>query len=251
MGGENRGRVLVVLSGADQLRMKNGTVLKTGYYLNELSDPLGHLHRAGYRVDFASPGRRAPAIDPESLNFLKGEQKTQALARVETREGLMRPLAIERITDDELIDYSGVFVPGGHAPMADLAGMPQMKPLFEHFHRGFKPTCLICHGAAALIPSITQDRPWIYKGYRMTCFPDWMDWVARVILRHLPGKPPFSITRNLKRAGGLVRHNHFPRRPLIIEDHELLTGQDPWSADRLGREFVRKLKEYQKKEPLF
>jgi len=181
MAGEKRGRVLIVLSGADQLRMKNGTILKTGYYLNELSDPLGHLHRAG-----------------------SGEQKTQALARVETREDLMRPMAIERITDDELVDYAGLFVPGGHAPMADLAGMPQMKPLFEHFHRGFKPTCL----------SITQDRPWIYKGYRMTGFPEWMDWVARYILRRLPGRPPFSITRNLKRAGGIVRHNRLPGRPV-------------------------------------
>jgi len=251
MADENRLRVLVLLSGADQLRMKNGSVLKTGYYLNELSDPLSHLHRAGYRVDFASPGRRTPVIDPQSLNFLKGERKVQALARVETREELLRPLAIERITDDELVDYSGIFVPGGHAPMADLAQMPQMKPIFEHFHRSYKPTCLICHGTAALIPSITTDRPWIYKGYQMTCFPDIMDWVSRVFLRHLPGKPPFSITRTLKRAGGRVRHNHIPGRPFIVEDHELLTGQDPWSADLLGKEFVKKLEFYRKKDPIF
>lgn len=251
MAGRNRGKVLVVLSGADQLRMKNGTVLKTGYYLNELSDPLGHLHKAGYLVDFASPGRRTPTIDPQSLNFLKGERKTQALARVETREGLARPLAIERITDDELVDYAGIFVPGGYAPMADLAGMPQMKPLFEHFHRGFKPTCLIGHGTAALIPSIAQDRTWIYKGYKMTCSSDWKDRAARVVWRRLPGGPPFSIARTLKRAGGLVAHNHIPGRPFVIEDHELLTGQDPGSADRLGRAFVKKLADYQKKEPLF
>jgi putative intracellular protease/amidase len=250
MGSGDKGRVLVVLSGADHLRMKNGTMLKTGFFLNELSDPLAYLHRAGFSVDFASPGRRTPAIDPLSLNFLKGERRTQALARVETREGLMRPLAIERITDSELNDYSGVFVPGGHAPMADLAGMERMKILFEHFHRGYKPTCLIGHGVAALIPSITQDRPWIYRGYQMTCNSDWMDWVARIILRRLPGKPPFSITQNLKRAGGIVRHNHLPGRPFVIENHELLTGQDPKSADMLGRAFVTKLEEYRKKDPL-
>lgn len=251
MAGRKKGKVLIVLSGADQLRMKNGTVLKTGYYLNELSDPLGHLTRAGYEVDFASPGRRTPAVDPQSLNLLKGERRTQALARVETREGLVRPLAIERITEDELVDYAGVFVPGGYAPMADLAGMPQMKPLFENFHRGFKPTCLIGHGAAALIPSITREKPWIYRGYRMTCSSDWKERVGQIVWRRLPGVPPFSIARTLKRAGGLVTHNHIPGRPCIIEDHELLTGQDPGAADRLGREFVRKLAEYQKKEPLF
>lgn len=251
MAGEDRRRVLIVLSGADQVRMKNGTLLQTGYYLNELAEPLGSFHRAGYLVDCASPGRRPPRIDPFSLTFLKGERRTQALARVEAREDLKRPLALERITNDELFDYSGIYVPGGYAPMADIAGLDRMNTIFEHFHRGYKPTCLIGHGMAALIPTIPKTGPWIYRGYRMTCASDWKDGIARLVLRRLPGKTPFSIARRLKRAGGVVRQSYLPRRSFIVEDHELLTAQDPWSANRLGEVFVRKLEVYRKKEPLY
>ena len=49
------GKVLVVMSGAHLLDLKEGKVYTTGYYLNDLYTPLAALVKAGYTPVFANP----------------------------------------------------------------------------------------------------------------------------------------------------------------------------------------------------
>ena len=62
----NSSKVLVVMSGAHLLELKDNKVYATGYYLNELATPLRALIKAGYTPVFASPNGDAPTMDASS-----------------------------------------------------------------------------------------------------------------------------------------------------------------------------------------
>ena len=51
-------------------------------------------------------------------------------------------------------DYVGMVVPGGHAPMSDLAFDPDLGKIVRHFHDENKPIGLICHGPVALMSTL-------------------------------------------------------------------------------------------------
>lgn len=55
--------ILVVLSDADHLDLKDGKTFKTGFYLNELMQPVKLLIDAGHTVTFATPQGKAPTSE--------------------------------------------------------------------------------------------------------------------------------------------------------------------------------------------
>lgn len=57
------GNVLIVLSDSDRLDLKDGKVFKTGFYLNELMQPVQALLDAGHEITFATPEGTAPSVD--------------------------------------------------------------------------------------------------------------------------------------------------------------------------------------------
>ncbi len=52
----NAAKVLIVLSGSDHLDLRDGKVFPTGFYLNELMQPVKLLLEAGHEITFATPG---------------------------------------------------------------------------------------------------------------------------------------------------------------------------------------------------
>ena len=50
------------------------------------------------------------------------------------------PRPFHSISDEELASFSGVFIPGGHAPLADLGDNPDLGRILWHFHNAGKPT---------------------------------------------------------------------------------------------------------------
>ena len=65
--GAQAAKVLVVLSDENHLDLKDGKVLSTGFYLNELMQPVKLLLDAGHKVTFATPQGRAPTVDASSV----------------------------------------------------------------------------------------------------------------------------------------------------------------------------------------
>src|SRR5271155_3319133 len=58
------GKVLVILSSASQLELREGKTYHTGYYLDELAIPLRKIVDAGYSPVFANPKGNAGSFDP-------------------------------------------------------------------------------------------------------------------------------------------------------------------------------------------
>ena len=57
---------------------------------------------------------------------------------------------------DGSADYAAILVPGGHAPMADLAFNADLGAIIADFHQRQKPIGVICHGPVALMSTLAR-----------------------------------------------------------------------------------------------
>ena len=64
------GEILVVLSGKDHVILKEGKTFQTGFYLNELMQPVKRFLDKGHTVTFATPKGQAPSMDKNSDNAM-------------------------------------------------------------------------------------------------------------------------------------------------------------------------------------
>jgi putative intracellular protease/amidase len=114
--------LLIVLTGADHWTLDDDTEHPTGFWGEELVAPMRVFRDAGIDTTVATPGGVRPTVDEASVSVegAGGDDQAQEL-RDELdalAEELDSPLALEDVAPE---DYDGVFVPGGHGPMEDLA----------------------------------------------------------------------------------------------------------------------------------
>src|ERR1700749_546761 len=86
---QSKGKVLVVMSSANALDLKDGKVYPTGYYLNEFVVPYRKLVEAGYEPGIANPKGDRPIMDVNSNNamYFGGDDAARADA-LKFAEGL-------------------------------------------------------------------------------------------------------------------------------------------------------------------
>ena len=249
--------VLVVLSGADHITLREGRSHRTGFYMNELLVPLKMLVDAGYTPVFATPGGRTPVLDAHSdsaESFGGDVARYQAMKTfLGGLEALKHPRRLADVAKEGVSRYRAVFVPGGHAPMQDLLVNPDLGKILRQAHALHMPTALICHGPIALISAVSHpDRfthalerglpakagDWPYAGYRMTVFSTPEEKVAERTL--LEGTVLFYPDAALTAAGGRLDAAP-PFKTNVVVDRELITGQNPASDDALGKALLKAL----------
>ncbi|MGJ7900994.1 type 1 glutamine amidotransferase domain-containing protein [Lysobacter sp. 1R34A] len=261
-GSAQAGDVLVVLSDADRLELKDGKVFPTGFYLNELMQPVKLLLDAGHRITFATPTGQAPTVDAKSVDpmyfgndaaDLQAHQNLLERLKLTSREN-SPVLSLARIEQLGYGRFDAVYIPGGHAPMQDLLKSPALGRLLADFHARNKTTALVCHGPIALLSTLPDaagyaaamaaggaQRPpqWIYSGYQVTVISNQEEEQAKPQLGG--GEMQFYPQAALQRAGVQYRSNSAPWAANIVIDRELITGQNPASALGVARELLKRL----------
>ena len=261
--GAQAANVLVVLSDSDHLDLKDGKVFATGFYLNELMQPVKLLLDAGHQVTFATPRGDAPTVDASSVDKMYFDGDVSAM---ELHKALLDKLKLTSRTDSPVMSLSrvaqigyahfdAVYVPGGHAPMQDLLTSPELGRLLADFHARNKTTALVCHGPIALLSTLSdaqgftarlaargtvEQRPnWIYAGYRMTVISNQEEELAKGLLQG--GVMKFYPQTALQQAGGAYSSNTIPFTSNVVIDRELITGQNPASAVGVANEMLKRL----------
>ncbi|KAF8243969.1 ThiJ/PfpI family protein [Wilcoxina mikolae CBS 423.85] len=239
--------VLIILSSYSTITVEksDGTKVEkeTGFFLKELAQPLLHLLEYGYSPVFASPSGQKPNMDPLSdnaiwfLSFAEKEKEKQLLDKMSVEKNFSSPKRFADISDEELSQYRGVFVPGGHAPMGDLGSDPDLGRILSHFHNEGKPTAVICHGPIALLSMQKQGEKFPYDGYKVTCYAN-KEEVSNELLW---GGKIRRVEDALREAGCVVETAALPLLPKLVVDRELVSGENPASADQLGVKFVEML----------
>lgn len=255
-----KGKVIVVMSNADQLKLKEGRSVDTGFFLNEFIIPVQELMDAGYQIVVATPQGRKPNMDKGSKNpmFFGDDAKKMHEAFALSEKVLVKKniKRLKDVADSNLDEYVGVFVPGGHAPMVDLMVDPSLGKILADFHKKGKPTAMICHGPIAAISTMesperfrkslsegkdkddVSDRDWIYKDYKMTVFSNKEE--ADAEKTKLKGKMEYYAEDALNKAGASVE-NADPKESNVVTHKELITGQNPASDAELAKEFIEAL----------
>jgi putative intracellular protease/amidase len=257
-----KGKVLIIGSSADTIELKSGKKDATGYYLNELAVPARALVDAGYDIALATPKGMRPIVDDYSVrvDYFDGSAAAlqEALDFVASNLGLQNPKSIRSVIDDGLDQFVAIFVPGGHPPMVDLMEDPDLGEVLRYFHDEGKLTALLCHGPVAMTAAMPKAREfkqacvrgdaaaakaaaadWPYAGYSMTVFSDEEEkWAEEHILRG--ERVQFYPAYALATAGGKVQNKGL-FKPNVVQDRELITGQNPFSDGPFAELFLKTL----------
>ncbi|MEP9379255.1 type 1 glutamine amidotransferase domain-containing protein [Aquabacter sp. CN5-332] len=254
----SKGKVLVIGSNATRIEIQGGGWGATGQYLNETVVPAMAVIQAGYEVVLATPNGTKPHIDAasDSAQHFEDEAAYRRAKAFFAEDPSMNEVRTLRAVIEEGLDaYAGVFVPGGQAPVVDLMQDADMGEILRHFHDRAKPTALLCHGPIAVVSAMPHVREfrsamiagaaekavewargWQYAGYKMTVFSNTEEKVVEDHILH--AKLYFNMVDALKVAGGDVSTTTVDFEPNVIEDRELITGQNPRSDHPLAARLV-------------
>jgi putative intracellular protease/amidase len=153
--------------------------------------------------------------------------------------GFQHPVALSALTDAELEEFDAVFAPGGHGPMVDLAGNPDVGRLLAALQHKRATIAALCHGPAMLLSAPERaDGLWLFDGYRMTSFTDeeedqteagrlGMEWLLDVAL---------------KNAGAVFDDGPSAWVSHVVVDRNLITGQNPGSTEATADTVIKKLR---------
>jgi putative intracellular protease/amidase len=211
------------------------------------------LVSSGYEITFANPKGNTPQLDVHSAvaDFFGGDEARlqDYLKFRDSLTGLKNPTRISDVIASGLDQYDAVFVPGGHGPMMDLLDDPDAGTVMRHFHETSKPTAVLCHGPISLLSALPNStevvgalaagdaagarakaQGWIYSGYKMTIFSTAEEQQREPL--EIGGKVLFYPDFALRTAGGDVSVVA-PWKSYVLQDRELISGQNPFSDEAL------------------
>ena len=258
---QSRGDVLVVVSSEHQLELKDGKHYETGYFLNELAVPVQRLIAAGYTPVFANPRGNTPSLDVHSNDkvYFGGDETKRAATQafVEGLEPLRHPKTLASVVAEGTSRYAGIFLPGGHAPMQDLLKDANLGKILRQFHDSGRPTALLCHGPIALLSTLPEagrfqramiqgddaaqgkrSAGWPYAGYRMTVFSTAEE---RMVEPGMLGGPVAFYPGEALAAAGARDEYAGKWLSEVVQDRELITGQQPFSDEALSDLLIKAL----------
>lgn len=213
-------RVLVVLTSHDQL---GDTGEKTGFWLEEFAAPYYRLMDAGAELTLASPAGGQPPLDPKSS---QPDAQTDATKRFDADAEAQAVLAnTARLSEVNADDYDGIFYPGGHGPLWDLAVNDDSIALIARFLQQGKPVAAVCHAPAVLVNVTAPNGAPLVKGREVTGFSNSEE--AAVGLTEVV---PFLLEDRLQALGGIYSAGE-DWHPHAITDGLLITGQNPGSSE--------------------
>jgi putative intracellular protease/amidase len=217
-------KVLFIVSGATYWVLKDGTRYATGYWAEEFAMPYKKVTEAGHEVVVATPGGVTPNVDMMSLrpSMTGGEDGALELESIiRSAEVMRRPL---KLSDVRLEDYDAVYLPGGHGPMSDLAWDADAGRLLTAQLASGNPLFIVCHAPAAMLATrIHGESP--FKGYRVTGFTNEEEEAVG-----LAPRAPWLLETDLKEKVGVDFSRGPMWEPYMVEDRNLVTGQNPGSA---------------------
>lgn len=242
-------KVLILLTRARTLSLLDGRDHDSGFWAEEFVVPYERFVQEGYEVDVATIGGKKPTPDkgsltPEVVRATRPGGSTgsdkEDVAHYRKVIGslavLRRPLDASTMTEEQVAQYDGVYISGGHGAMEDMPNDPATTRLLRWVLASGKPLAAVCHGQSALLSLRDSEGQWPLAGYRMTAFSH-----EEELVTDMAGELPFVLQAELERLG--ARYEKAPEiwGSCVVEDRNLITGQNPHSSEALAETFVKRL----------
>lgn len=237
-----KGQVLVVATSCGVFEGSDPPQ-STGLWLSELAEPFYALKEAGYDVTICSPAGGAVPVDGNSLQgdfFVADAKRYQADA--EATQQLQATVKLSDVAGDAASFYDAIFLPGGHGPCFDLAASDLLGEVLTKAAAAGKIIASVCHGPVCLVKAKGADGKPLVAGKRVTGFTNSEEEAV--------GKTklvPFLLEDKLKELGGLFERSDADWAPHVVTDGLLITGQNPGSAEGVGKALVELLATHHQK----
>lgn len=230
--------ILMVVSAANSLTMRDGTEHPTGYWAEELVVSHQTLLDAGHTVHIATPGGRKPTVDEVSLaaESAGGQDRADGfrkyLESIDTE--LSAPLVLGGL---DVADYDAVVMPGGHGPMADLYRDADLGRILSGANAATKIIAPFCHGPAGLLSATDDNGSFTFAGRRLTVFTN-----EEELGGGTGPNTPWFVEDVLTEKGAVVE-NGAAWTSHVVRDGNLITGQNPQSSEDVAKEVLKALAE--------
>jgi putative intracellular protease/amidase len=218
-------KILVIVTNSATLGDTEGN----GTFAPEITHALHVFKEAGYGHDLVSiRGGNAPIYglgedDPVNQAMLADGALVEAMAATQ---------AVAGINPDE---YQAVYYPGGFGLLNDLANDTHTAAITASLYDGGAIVGAVCHGPAGLLEVTLSDGSNIMKGKAVTCFTR-KEEIAYGTIEQIPFVLEDAVTA---KAGAFKEVDPWGEN-VVVQDR-LVTGQNPASAESVGREMVKLL----------
>ena len=222
-------KILMVLTSHDKL---GDTGKKTGFWVEEFAAPYYILADAGADITLASPKGGQPPIDPSSTTE---DAQTEATKRFDKDQELKKKLSLtKKLEDVNASQFDGVFYPGGHGPLWDLANDLKSIALIEAFNEQMKPMAFVCH-APGVLANVEDHKKPLVRGKNVAGFTNSEEEAVG-----LTNVVPFLVEDKMNQLGANYSKGE-DWGSYVMVDGKLITGQNPASSEKAARELLRLL----------
>ena len=212
-----------------------------GFWGAELTHPYYELTQRGIGVTIASPDGGRVALD--SLSDPRDDSKWSAddlitMGFLNTPELAALLDNTPKLAELDLAEYDAIMVAGGQAPMFSFRDNEAVHNALRSFYESEKPTCIYCHGTAALVDLQLSDGSYLVDGKTVTGFAnveeDFSDgFVGQKVM-------PFRLEDELRERGAnYVQGGLF--KAFAVRDGRLITGQQQYSARKVAEMLIEAL----------
>ncbi len=218
-----KGRILFVISSHEKL---GDTDKKTGYYLSEVAHPWKVLTEAGYEIDFVSPkGGKCP-VDGFDLEDSVNREFWENNAIKSKIDNSMKPFEV----DPE--DYVAIHYAGGHGTVWDFPENEAIAELGAKIYEKGGVVTAVCHGPSGLLNLKLSDGSYLVDGKKVNAFTNEEEKAME-----LDNVVPFLLEDELKKRGADFQKADMWAE-FTVTDGRLITGQNPQSGTKIGKELV-------------
>lgn len=197
------------------------SISETGVYLEEFAVPFLVFEKSDIEMTIASPEGGLSPVDENSMSCSNPQEWDKCIKILRNTK---------RLSQVDYKDFDGVYFPGGHGPMFDLAQSDEVAKIVEYFYNSGKLVSAICHGPAAFVKTN------IVKGKRITAFTNEEEKIVK-----LDDLVPFLLETKLRELGAEFVAQK-PWSEHVEVDGNLITGQNQKSALLIAEKIVTYLK---------
>lgn len=223
-------KILVVLTNTTRYK---GTTDPTGLWLSEATEFVDEVTKTGFEVDYVSPKGGFVPLDPRSMKYVS-ESDMEIYESSDFQERALKNSLNPSQIDPK--NYQAIYYTGGHGVMWDFPSNEALQNITMKIYHQNGYVTSVCHGIAGLLNVKKDDGTYLIAGKEVTGFT-----TTEEILANKKNVVPFLNQKVASDHGAIFRRKR-AYKSFAVEDGQLITGQNPFSARAVGQKLVLRLK---------
>lgn len=195
----------------------------TGLWLGELTHAYDEFEKMNYIQDIVSPNGGISPLEPKSLGRFVADESVMKRkndpAFMKLLENTKKPSEIN------WQDYDVIYYTGGHGVMWDFLNNKELQEITKNIYEKGGIVSSVCHGYCGLLNVKLSNGQYLIDGKKITGFA----WCEEV-LAGVAKKVPYNAEQLAKEHGADYSKKFIPFAPYVVQDGNLITGQNPFSA---------------------